>query len=535
MLGGYRYYCNKTAKNGTYSLSKNSLFKNIILLVLPLYVFSASQLFSQPLADGKNKFLGNIITDGNNIASNYLKYWNQVTPGNAGKWGSIEYTPGSYVWTQLDNMYNYAISHNFPFKEHTLIWNTQQPSFMTNGTLDSLQLFQEIENWIKACAQRYPEAAYCDVVNEPLDHAPAYKDALGGNGATGWDWVIKSFELARKYWPPKTKLLINEYNVINDFTRNSKYIQIIKILQDRGLIDGIGVQAHSFEVNGPTIRSLQIYLGNLSATGLPVYISEFSINEADDNTQLLKYKSIFPVMYEEPGVKGVTIWGYKQYDMWTQEPNAYLITDRLAERPAMQWLRAYLSSYLFTELIAPNGTTGELRNPIFKWNAATAAKTYGLQISADSSFNSNVADTTVADTILQLKPLMANTKYFWRVRALNPGDTGKYSATANFTTGSQINSVEENGGIPAKYSLLQNYPNPFNPSTVIRYSIPKSGFVTLSVYNLLGQRISTLVNQEQEAGSYNVVFDASKLSGGVYFYKIDAGGYSCVRKMLLVK
>lgn len=526
---GFKYYRNKLAIEKSYSLSKIAFYKIVIICIVFI-----TQTFAQPLADGKNKFVGNILTDGNKIATSYLKYWNQVTPGNAGKWGSVEYTPGSYVWTQLDNMYNYAVAHNFPFKQHTLIWNTQQPTFMTNGTLDSLQLYQEIENWIRECGKRYPDAAYCDVVNEPLDHAPAYKNVLGGNGATGWDWVIKSFELARKYWP-KTKLLINEYNVINDGTRNAKYVQIIKILKERGLVDGIGVQAHSFEVNGPTVRTLQTYLANLSATGLPVYISEFSIDEADDNTQLQKMKTIFPAMYEDPGVKGVTFWGYVQYDMWTREPNAYLITDRLAERPAMQWLRTYLSSYLSTELISPSGTTGELRNPIFKWRPATGAKSYKIQIATDTSFLSKVVDSTVTDTMVQFKPLASNTKYYWRVCALNPGDSGKYSAAAYFTTGSQVNSIDENVGSPNRFALLQNYPNPFNPSTVIRYSIPKSGLVTLAVYNLLGQKISTLVNKEQSVGSYEVVFDASKLAGGIYFYQIDAGEYSSVRKMILVK
>jgi len=534
---GSKYYCHKSEQKFSFSLSKISFNKLIIplLIILSFFVF-VPQSFPQPLATGKSKFVGNILSDGNNIPNSFAKYWNQLTPGNAGKWSSVEYTRGSYSWTQLDKMYNYAVAHGYPFKEHVLIWNTQQPGFMTDGSLDSLQLYQEIENWIDTCSKRYPNTALCDVVNEPIDHAPAYKNALGGDGVTGWDWVIKAFEIARKHWSPKTKLLINEYNVINDATRNAKYLKIINLLKDRGLIDGIGVQAHSFEVNGPTVRSMQIYLDNLTKTGLPVYISEFSINEADDNTQLQKYKAIFPMLYEDAGVKGITLWGYIQYDMWDKEPNAYLITDRLVERPAIQWLRDYLASYLLAQLIAPVGTTGEPRNPILQWNVSISAKLYHVQVAADSSFSSTVVDTSVADTLLQLKTLAANTKYYWHIYAGNAGDTGVYSPTANFTTGTQIIAgVEEVNGMAIGYSLLQNYPNPFNPATIIRYSIPKAAMVKLEVYNLLGQKIETLVNQFQSAGMHQTNFNAAGLTSGVYFYRIESGNYTQFKKMIILK
>ncbi len=90
-------------------------------------------------------------------------------------------------------------------------------------------------------------------------------------------------------------------------------------------------------------------------------------------------------------------------------------------------------------------------------------------------------------------------------------------------------------GIPSNYSLSQNYPNPFNPSTVINYEIPKVSRVTISVYNVLGQEITKLVNREQAAGKYSVDFNAEKLSSGIYFYKIQAGNFSSFKKMILMK
>ncbi|MEO8399230.1 MAG: T9SS type A sorting domain-containing protein [Ignavibacteriaceae bacterium] len=88
---------------------------------------------------------------------------------------------------------------------------------------------------------------------------------------------------------------------------------------------------------------------------------------------------------------------------------------------------------------------------------------------------------------------------------------------------------------PSTYSLSQNYPNPFNPSTKIQFGIPESGLVTLKVYDLLGQEVATLVNEQKNAGSYEVDFDATNLNTGVYFYKITSGNYSVSKKMILLK
>ncbi len=94
---------------------------------------------------------------------------------------------------------------------------------------------------------------------------------------------------------------------------------------------------------------------------------------------------------------------------------------------------------------------------------------------------------------------------------------------------------DETAGIPMNFALYQNYPNPFNPATTITYDLPVRSNVKLVVYNILGQEVAVLVNGEQEAGRYNVRFDASGLPSGVYFYKLEAGRYTEVRKMILVK
>jgi hypothetical protein len=96
-------------------------------------------------------------------------------------------------------------------------------------------------------------------------------------------------------------------------------------------------------------------------------------------------------------------------------------------------------------------------------------------------------------------------------------------------------TVKETNKQTKSFSLIQNYPNPFNPSTQIEYCIPKDGLVTLKVYNILGQEVTTLVNQRQKAGDYTVNFNGSRLASGVYMYRIQSDSFSLTKKMILLK
>ena len=88
---------------------------------------------------------------------------------------------------------------------------------------------------------------------------------------------------------------------------------------------------------------------------------------------------------------------------------------------------------------------------------------------------------------------------------------------------------------PFAFVLNQNYPNPFNPSTTISYSIPEKSFVSIKIYNVLGNVVASLVNNQVDAGEHNVQFNAAGLSSGVYFYTIKAGNFSATKKLMLLK
>ncbi len=95
--------------------------------------------------------------------------------------------------------------------------------------------------------------------------------------------------------------------------------------------------------------------------------------------------------------------------------------------------------------------------------------------------------------------------------------------------------VKEIGGVPSEYNLSQNYPNPFNPTTVINFSIPTNELVTVKVFDILGQEVAELINEVKSAGSYQVDFNASELTSGMYIYQITAGNFVATKKMMLLK
>jgi hypothetical protein len=95
--------------------------------------------------------------------------------------------------------------------------------------------------------------------------------------------------------------------------------------------------------------------------------------------------------------------------------------------------------------------------------------------------------------------------------------------------------VRTSASVPDKFELYQNYPNPFNPTTTIKYQLPTASRVKLKVYNLLGEDITTLVDKMQDVGLKSVEFNANKLPSGIYIYRLTAGSFTDVKKMMILK
>ena len=124
--------------------------------------------------------------------------------------------------------------------------------------------------------------------------------------------------------------------------------------------------------------------------------------------------------------------------------------------------------------------------------------------------------------------------YIITVLGQGPNRTPVHQRTISLSV-NPIGLSSNQNEVPRDFYLYQNYPNPFNPATHIRFDVAKSGFVTLDVYDITGKRVSQIVNEELNAGKYNIDFNASELSSGIYFYRITAPDFTGIRKMILVK
>lgn len=308
----------------------------VILLTMAIVIgtraLSEAEILKPQELESSEKFLGNIIKVG--VPQSFDKYWNQVTPENSGKWASVEPEKDKPLnWNRLDIAYNHAKNSGYPFKQHTFVWGNQEPNWISS--LSESEQATQVEQWIQSYCNRYPNTDYIDVVNEPLHAPPSYKFAIGDDGPTGWDWVVWAFQKSRHYCP-NSKLLINEYGIINNPSVARKYVEIITILKDRGLIDGIGIQCHQFQMNDVSTNTMTESINILAATDLPVYISELDMG-GDDATQKQRYRNKFPILWGHPGVKGITLWGYIEEAIWQED--AYLLRKDFTERPALTWIR----------------------------------------------------------------------------------------------------------------------------------------------------------------------------------------------------
>ena len=199
-----------------------------------------------------------------------------------------------------------------------------------------------------------------------------------------------------------------------------------------------------------------------------------------------------------------------------------------------------------------NNATNVIPNhpKIFNWNKSIenyrpvrsngniqsdAISNYWIELYADTTGAAVFKDSTVTDTTYTYNPdLTQLTPYWWRVKAKNELGWGDFSGYFKFTT-DVIDGLGQNSEIPTVYDLFQNYPNPFNPTTSIRFDIPKSGFVSLKVYDVTGREVATLVNNNLEPAKYEVSWNGTQFASGVYFYRIIAGDFVKVQKMILVK
>ena len=375
----------------TYYLDDASLLMNCSVQFSP-------PVEQTPIATGKNKFLGCIYSAAHILNAN--KYFNQVTPENAGKWGEVETIEGVYNFASVDAAREYAKVNNFSFRFHVLLWGAQQPVWLKPMT--DVQKIAKIRAWMQAVANHYDGSSnarakleYIEVLNEALNDPPNNSDnphpTYGFPGADNrndpqsgdyvnalktlnaelgttpgeYDWIVNAFKLARQYFGCETKLIIDDYAIESIPLAMADYVNIIQLLKNENLVDIVAMQAHTFgtQVYGPgtpaiyasNTANLMTNLNTLAAKGFPVIITELDVDgdvsldasgervttgtqQQKDEFQRSEYERIFNVYWNHPAVTGITLWGYRN-GHWRSQTAAYLMdVCSGAERPAMVFL-----------------------------------------------------------------------------------------------------------------------------------------------------------------------------------------------------
>jgi len=184
----------------------------------------------------------------------------------------------------------------------------------------------------------------------------------------------------------------------------------------------------------------------------------------------------------------------------------------------------------------PGNTTA-----LLKWNKNTEFDIHHYDCFRNTT--NNPAGSTLIGTVLQpdtifnATGLTNGTLYYFWVRAADSYCSPKnspYSLVASCTP-SPVSVGNNNGEIPKEFKLFNNYPNPFNPVTTIKFDLPKDVQVNLKIYDVLGKEVTVLVNEIYKAGSYQISFNGSGLASGIYFYKINAGSFTDIKRMILIK
>jgi len=186
---------------------------------------------------------------------------------------------------------------------------------------------------------------------------------------------------------------------------------------------------------------------------------------------------------------------------------------------------------------ALNATNTSIR-PTFEWELSAGAVSYQLQVATSSSMYAGslvINDSALTVTARQTSPLSVQTSYFWRVLSYLSNGSVMFSPVWSFRTGTSATWVDALQGVPENFQLHQNYPNPFNPSTTIEFDVPDESYVEIKIYSSLGSERASLVSSVLTPGRYRTVWNAGKVSSGVYFCRMQARDFTMTRKLILLK
>jgi len=439
---------------------------------------------------------------------------------------------------------NWARRQGFTFRGHNLVWHSSVPTefFRTGYTTTGARLSKDsmtirmgnyIHEVIRIIHQGWPGLLSAfDVVNEAIDDNTSAVRTTGNEWYTTFGdstYVMLAFQFARQYTAEygetQIKLYYNDYNTDIAAKANGIVTLLTPIFQ-AGYLDGIGMQEHDaispspFPVAANFIASYNKFY--------PI-CSEMAVTETDCVTgsaapsaavlakQADQYGMLFKCFVERSYRSGrgkiinVTKDGLDDAYTFATGQSSSLWDSNDQCKPAFF-------------AVADVGANYDMLDSLIRYADSLHQKDY------------SAASWAHLDTVLSTAVTARDQNY----SASFSADTVMWNAFFSLQDAilalSAPTAVKANrSDVPAEFGLGQNYPNPFNPSTVISYQLPVSSFVTFKVYDVVGREVRTLVSGWKNAGAYSVRFDASGLPSGVYFYRLQAGDFSNVRKLVLLK
>ncbi|PSM38089.1 endo-1,4-beta-xylanase [Streptomyces dioscori] len=246
--------------------------------------------------------------------------FDSITPGNEMKWGSVEATRGSFTWSGADAVVAFAEAHAQKVRGHTLVWHSQLPNWVSNGSWTADTLRTVMTDHIATEAGRYQgRIDHWDVVNEPFNEDGTRRQSVFQT-AIGDSYIADALRAARAA-DPAAKLYVNDYNVEGVNAKSTALYNLVKSLKEQGVpIDGVGLQAHL--ILGQVPSTLQANIQRFADLGVDVAITELDIRMTVPPTtaqlaqQKAEYKAVTAACAAVARCEGVTVWGFTDSDSW---------------------------------------------------------------------------------------------------------------------------------------------------------------------------------------------------------------------------
>ncbi|MGQ4414188.1 endo-1,4-beta-xylanase [Streptomyces sp. SAS_269] len=332
------------------------------------------------LAAAKGKVIGTAVT-GSKLTGVYADItgtqFGSLTPGNAMKWGSVEPTQGGFNWTEADQIVAFAQAHNQQVRGHTLVWHSQNPSWLTNGNWTPAQLGTLLQNHINTEVGRYKgKVSVWDVVNEPFNEDGGYRSTIWYDGL-GSGYIANALTWAHAA-DPDAKLYINDYNVEGVNAKSTALYNLVRSLKQQGVpIDGVGLQAHL--ILGQVPATLQQNIQRFADLGVDVAVTELDVrmslpaDSAKLAQQAADFKSVVAACAAVNRCVNVTVWGFTDSDSWVPStfPGYGAATpydENYQQKPAYHGIAEALGGGGGTSEPPPTGACSAAYSVTSQWN-----------------------------------------------------------------------------------------------------------------------------------------------------------------------